>query len=86
LDAYWCQEEVETLCSKAHSTLSPVQPENIYQFGADYFANKLNPEGAPAPAEQEERVDLHLLDVAASVDVSQMETTEVESLVLSECI
>ena len=62
-------------------TLS-MQPENIYQFGADYFANKLNPVTESEPAPEEPRVDLHLLEVAASVDVSSMETSHFGALVL----
>lgn len=58
------------------------QPENIYQFGADYFANKLNPVTESEPAPEEPRVDLHLLEVAASVDVSSMETSHFGALVL----
>lgn len=55
------------------------QPENIYQFGAEYFAEKLNP---GIVANKDPNVDLHLQETALEVDVSQLDNSDAETLVL----
>jgi hypothetical protein len=68
----------------------PPQPDNIYQFGAEYFA-ALKAEGADgaegaveAPAEvRPERLASEIQD-AAKMDVTSASTSELESVVMRE--
>lgn len=59
------------------------QPDNIYEFGALYFAEKLNGEAAPGPSAGEEKMNLgEMTQTAAKLDIASMSAGDLESVVM----
>ena len=66
-----------------------LQPDNIYEFGAQYFQGMLSStasKAAPAPQELDIGAPLDVEEAATFIDIANLTPAELEPLLMSECL